>query len=147
VESAIGPWTVEGDDRGVSFILTPKEARQPTAGPLARPVRETARQLSSYFKGRRVTFDAEQCLEGSDFELEVWRALEEIPYGETRTYGDVAAMIGRPSAYRAVGNANGRNRLPVIIPCHRVVASDGIGGYGSGVDVKRFLLSIEGVEA
>jgi methylated-DNA-[protein]-cysteine S-methyltransferase len=147
VESPIGPWTVEGDGDGVTWVLTPKEARRPTGGRPAVPVRELADQLAQYFAGRRTGFDARLSLDGTDFELMVWGALGEIPYGETRTYGDVAAMIGRPSAYRAVGNANGRNRLPVVIPCHRVVASGGIGGYGSGLDVKRFLLEVEGVDS
>jgi methylated-DNA-[protein]-cysteine S-methyltransferase len=147
VDSPIGPWTVEGDRDGVTWVHTPKEPRRPTGGPVAAPVRESARQLATYFRGRPVTFDADLHIDGTDFEVDVWRALSEIPYGETRTYGEVAAMVGRPSAYRAVGNANGRNHLPVLIPCHRVVAAGGIGGYGGGLDVKRFLLAVEGVSA
>jgi len=86
-------------------------------------------------------------LDGTDFQRQVWSELTRIPYGETISYGEVARRVGRPSAPRAVGQANGRNPIPVIVPCHRVVASDGIGGYGGGLNVKRKLLAVEGVTA
>ena len=84
-------------------------------------------------------------MKATDFRHDVWDALVDIPYGEVRTYGDVAISVNRPLASRAVGNANHVNPYPIVVPCHRVVASTGIGGYGGGDHVKRFLLEIEGV--
>lgn len=103
-------------------------------------------QLQKYFAGKLGQFDLPLVLVGTDFQKSVWRALQEIPYGETRTYQEVAKMIGRPKAYRAVANAVGANPVPIIIPCHRVVRSDGsLGGYSAGVGVatKKWLLDFE----
>jgi methylated-DNA-[protein]-cysteine S-methyltransferase len=145
VDSPIGPWSVEGDDDGLTHISTPRELSGSASERPSRVVRDAARQLAEYFAGKRRDFDLDLHTTGTEFQIDVWVALCAIPYGQVRTYGEIAGVVGRPSAYRAVGNANGRNLLPVVIPCHRVVASNGIGGYGSGLDVKRFLLSIEGV--
>ncbi|MFA6948485.1 MAG: methylated-DNA--[protein]-cysteine S-methyltransferase [Eubacteriales bacterium] len=101
------------------------------------------RQISEYLRGERRTFTIAAAPEGTNFQLSVWRALQAVPYGERRTYGDIARAVGLPGGARAVGGANHRNPLPIIIPCHRVVASNGIGGYGGGVDIKRALLTIE----
>ncbi len=104
-------------------------------------------QLAEYFAGRRRAFHLRLAPVGTDFQLRVWRALCEIPYGAVRDYGDIARAIGQPKATRAVGQANGRNPLPIVIPCHRVVAGDGtIGGFSSGLEVKHRLLALEGVE-
>jgi len=111
----------------------------------ATPVRDLARQFAEYFSGRRQDFDAELRVEGTEFQVDVWTAVAEIPYGEVRTYGEIADGVGRPHAYRAVGSASGRNAFQIVVPCHRVVASNGIGGYAGRLDVKRFLLSLEGV--
>ena len=102
-----------------------------------------ATQLQEYFAGHRRMFDVPIDPQGTDFQREVWRALELIPFGETRTYAQVAASIGRPGASRAVGGANNANPIPIIIPCHRVVAANGMGGYAYGLDMKRFLLELE----
>ncbi len=106
-------------------------------------------QLAEYFAGERKQFDVPLALRGTPFQLEVWRALQRIPYGETRTYADIARAIGRPTATRAVGGANGANPIPIIIPCHRVIGSNGgLTGFGGGIDVKRRLLDLEaGVRA
>ena len=105
------------------------------------------RQLDAYFAGRGATFDLPLAPEGTDFQRRVWRALATIPFGETRSYGEVAAMIGAPRASRAVGAANGRNPIPVIVPCHRVIGADGsLTGFGGGMERKRFLLTLEGGE-
>lgn len=103
------------------------------------------RQLSEYFDQGRTSFTfATAFTEGTDFEQQVWKTLSEIPYGETRTYRWVAERVGKPEAFRAVGNALGKNPIPIIFPCHRVIESDGtIGGYSSGIDRKRRLLEIE----
>lgn len=108
--------------------------------------REVFRQLDEYFAGTRRVFDLPIRMQGSDFQVKVWRGLMDIPYGETWCYGRLARHIGRPGASRAVGNANGKNRLNIIVPCHRVIRSDGsIGGYtGADTDTKRQLLMLEG---
>jgi O-6-methylguanine DNA methyltransferase len=109
-------------------------------------VREAARQLEEFFEGTRTTFQLTLHHAASTaFQASVWKALGDIPYGEVRTYAEVARAVNRPKAARAVGNANHANPWPIIVPCHRVVASTGLGGYGGGEDVKRFLLALEGV--
>jgi methylated-DNA-[protein]-cysteine S-methyltransferase len=103
-------------------------------------------QLREYFAGSRETFSVPLRPAGTPFQLSVWRALEEIPYGHTRTYRDIACMLGRPTATRAVGAANGQNPLPIFVPCHRVIGSNGsLTGFGGGLDVKLALLRLEGV--
>jgi methylated-DNA-[protein]-cysteine S-methyltransferase len=106
---------------------------------------DVRRELEEYFDGKRLVFRLPLDLnQGSPFQRRVWRALRDIPYGETVSYKEVAHAIGQPSATRAVGAANGMNPLPIVIPCHRVVASDGtLGGYGGGLDLKRRLLALE----
>ncbi len=105
----------------------------------------TVEQLNEYFSGKRTTFDLPLALHGTPFQQQVWKALQTIPYGKTATYLDIAQQIGNPGAVRAVGQANGRNPVCIIIPCHRVVASRGIGGYSSGIERKEWLLKLEGV--
>lgn len=102
-------------------------------------------ELAEYFQGRRKNFTVKTVfLEGTDFEKKVWHMLRDIPYGETRTYKWVAEQVGNPKANRAVGQALGKNPIPIVFPCHRVIESDGsIGGYSSGVDIKRRLLELE----
>jgi len=108
------------------------------------PFKKTARQLNEYFSGDRQEFELDLAPEGTKFQVEVLEALRGIPYGETRTYRDIAVAVGRPKAVRAVGNANGRNPLPIVIPCHRVIGSDGsLTGFGGGIEAKRYLLDLE----
>lgn len=103
------------------------------------------RELEEYFAGRRREFRFPLDLRGTDFQLACWRALLQIPYGETRSYADIARTVGRPRGFRAVGMANNRNPIAIVVPCHRVIASDGtLCGYGGGLDVKRKLLELEG---
>lgn len=110
--------------------------------------RAIARQLAEYFAGQRRTFDLPLHLDGTPFQQRVWAALQEIPYGETTSYGALARRIGNPGASRAVGMANGRNPISIIVPCHRVVAADGgLGGYGWGTPRKEWLLGLERGEA
>ena len=102
-------------------------------------------ELEEYFAGQRSEFAFPLDLRGTDFQLACWRALLAIPYGETRTYAAIARAVGRPTAFRAVGMANNRNPIAIVVPCHRVIASDGtLCGYGGGLDVKRKLLELEG---
>ena len=103
------------------------------------------RELEEYFAGHRRFFGFPLDLRGTEFQLACWRALVAIPYGETRTYADIARAVGRPQGFRAVGMANNRNPVAIVVPCHRVIASDGtLCGYGGGLDVKRKLLELEG---
>jgi methylated-DNA-[protein]-cysteine S-methyltransferase len=107
--------------------------------------REGAVQLDEYFAGARREFTLPLDLRGTPFQLRCWRALLKIPYGETRTYADIARAVGCPQGYRAVGLANNRNPVAIVVPCHRVIASDGtLCGYGGGLEVKRKLLELEG---
>ena len=102
-------------------------------------------QLRDYFSGKRKTFDVPLAPKGTAFQLAVWNALLQIPYGDTVTYAELARRIGKPSAVRAVGAANGANPIPVIIPCHRVIGSNGtLTGYGGGIERKQWLLALEG---
>ena len=108
------------------------------------PFKKTARQLNEYFSGDRQEFELDLAPDGTTFQVEVLEALRGIPYGETCTYRDIAVAVGRPKAVRAVGNANGRNPLPIVIPCHRVIGSDGsLTGFGGGIEVKHYLLDLE----
>ena len=105
---------------------------------------EVVSQLGEYFAGKRTSFDVPMALEGTDFQLRVWSQLCSIPFGETISYGELARRVGRPKAWRAVGSANGRNPIAIIVPCHRVIAGDGsLGGYGGGLDRKVVLLDLE----
>ena len=111
----------------------------------ARAMQAYVRELEEYFAGQRREFGFALDLRGTDFQLACWRALLAIPYGETRTYADIARAVGRPHGFRAVGRANNRNPEAIVVPCHRVIASDGtLCGYGGGLDVKRNLLELEG---
>jgi methylated-DNA-[protein]-cysteine S-methyltransferase len=146
VDSPVGPWGVEGTADSVTAIYQPHERRRDSPGTPPRAVAKAARQLAEYFAGTRQSFDLPLAdVKATDFQRDVWAALVAIPYGEVRTYGDVALSVDRPRASRAVGNANHVNPFPIVVPCHRVVASTGLGGYGGSEGVKRFLLEIEGV--
>lgn len=102
------------------------------------------RQLDLYFEGRLTAFDLEMRFNGTDFQKRVWQALTRIPYGHTTSYGELATAVGNPNASRAVGMANGKNPIPIIVPCHRVIGKNGkLTGFGGGLDVKAFLLDLE----
>jgi methylated-DNA-[protein]-cysteine S-methyltransferase len=147
VDSPIGPLLLAGDDVALTHVLLPgTTALGSTRGAVPGPLRSAAAQLEEYFSGVRRSFALPLAPAGTVFQVSVWKALEEIPYGETITYGELAGRVGRPGAFRAVGQANGANPLPIVYPCHRVVAAGGhLGGYGGGLDAKRRLLALEGV--
>jgi O-6-methylguanine DNA methyltransferase len=108
-------------------------------------MRDYVRELEEYFAGKRREFTFALDLRGTDFQVACWRALVAIPYSETRSYADIARAVGKPQAFRAVGMANNRNPVAIVVPCHRVIASDGtLCGYGGGLDIKRKLLELEG---
>lgn len=149
LETPIGTLLVAGDETAVRRIYFPKHGKavKPEAGwtESARgPVGIALRQLREYFAGKRVDFNIPLALEGTTFQRAVWEQLREVPYAQTISYGELARRVGNPKASRAVGSANGANRLPIVIPCHRVIAGDGtIGGFGGGLPTKRFLLELE----
>jgi O-6-methylguanine DNA methyltransferase len=105
------------------------------------------RQVSEYFRGKRRDFDLPLDLQAPPFHARVLKQVARIPFGETKTYGEIARAVRNPKASRAVGSANARNLIPIVIPCHRVVGSDGLGGYGGGLDMKKYLLRLESVTA
>jgi methylated-DNA-[protein]-cysteine S-methyltransferase len=140
--SPLGPLYVEADDRGLTKLYTNGHLLHTDAGPDDGRFADVARQLDEYFRGERTEFDVALSEHGTEFERSVWRKLREIPYGETRTYGDLATELG--SVARAVGRANGRNQISIIVPCHRVIGADGsLTGYAGGLDAKRTLLDLE----
>jgi methylated-DNA-[protein]-cysteine S-methyltransferase len=149
LETPIGRLVLESDGDVLIGVWLPGESRhlRRDAEDVPPVLKETATQLEEYFAGERTDFDLPMELDGTDFQREVWTELTRIPYGETISYGELARRVGRPNGPRAVGQANGRNPIPIIVPCHRVLASNGIGGYGGGLKVKRALLALEGVTA
>jgi methylated-DNA-[protein]-cysteine S-methyltransferase len=146
--SPLGELQLVAGPRGLTRIVFPDD-RQPVQPEshwktADKVVRRAERQLNEYFAGDREEFDLPLDPQGTPFQMRVWRALLQIPYGETISYGELARRIGRPKAQRAVGAANGSNPLPIIVPCHRVIGSNGsLTGYGGGLDIKRQLLEIE----
>ncbi len=147
VDSPVGPLTLAGWDGTLSHLRMAGQTHEPSrAGwePDTGAFPDAVEQLDAYFAGELTHFDVELELAGTDFQRRVWAALQTIPYGETRSYGDIATQIGAPGASRAVGLANGRNPIGIIVPCHRVIGASGsLTGYGGGLDRKRILLDIE----
>jgi methylated-DNA-[protein]-cysteine S-methyltransferase len=148
IESQICPILLAGDEEGlkhVIFLRDEEKIKIPEDWEQNKEFfREVARQLNAYFSGELKSFDLKLAPEGTDFQKVVWKALCEIPFRETRTYKDIAVSIGKPKAYRAVGLANNRNPISIIVPCHRVIGADGkLTGYASGLDIKEYLLNLE----
>lgn len=148
LDSSLGPLLLAASDTGLCRIQLPRgdQPPAPASGWTKDPpfLSEALRQLREYFAGLRQDFDLPLAPAGTAFQQRVWRALQEIPYGTVVSYADIARRIGQPTASRAVGAANGANPLPIVIPCHRVVASSGqLGGYGGGLDRKQLLLDLE----
>lgn len=142
IETPIGPLTLQADEAAVTAIRFGAGGAQDTS-----PLLDAAEaQLREYFAGALRTFDLPLAPHGTAFQQRVWAALRAIPYGETRTYGELAAAIGSPNASRAVGMANHRNPISIVIPCHRVIGANGtLTGYAGGLEVKRKLLALEGI--
>jgi O-6-methylguanine DNA methyltransferase len=156
IDSPIGPLRLASTSRGLACVELPHASGRGLEGWLRRslrgarvesgfaPNRGAAVQLVEYLEGKRTAFDLALDPYGTPFQRAVWRALLAIPYGETRSYREVAAAVGRPAAVRAVGTANGANPLAIVVPCHRVIAADGsLGGYGGGLELKARLLAME----
>lgn len=147
-ESPVGPLLLAGDAKAlrcVSFETSKRSAPpQPDWKQGKAPFAEVIRQLQAYFCGELKEFDVPLKMEGTEFQLRVWNELRAIPYGETISYAQLAARIGNPQAVRAVGAANGSNPIPIIVPCHRVIGSDGsLTGFGGGLPTKKILLELE----
>jgi methylated-DNA-[protein]-cysteine S-methyltransferase len=148
VDSPMGPLTLVAADRRLAGLYMVKQRHRPPEEIFgdrdAGPFDETIKQLAAYFEGRLTEFDLPMVFTGTPFQQRVWSALREIPYGETISYGQLALSLGQPTAARAVGLANGKNPIGIIVPCHRVVGSTGdLTGYGGGLDRKRELLAFE----
>ena len=148
LDTPIGELLLAGEDDALSMIGFPKGSmrREPDADWIFNETQlaDASRQLLEYFSGERRSFDLPLKLNGTEFQVSVLEALQDIPYGETTSYGEIAKRIGRPKAVRAVGAANGRNPIPIIVPCHRVIGSTGdLTGFGGGLDTKEALLRLE----
>jgi methylated-DNA-[protein]-cysteine S-methyltransferase len=148
IESPIGSLRLVADEAGLRRIdfLHGRDPEEPDPAWESRPeaFEQAARQLHAYFAGQLTSFDLVLAPQGTSFQKRVWDAICEIPYGETITYGELAQRIGNPKGSRAVGLANGSNPIPIVIPCHRVIGSDGrLTGYGGGLPIKERLLALE----
>jgi methylated-DNA-[protein]-cysteine S-methyltransferase len=148
IDSPVGPLTLAGHGATLTHLRMVDQTHEPATR--ADWVRDdgafddAAAQLDEYFTGDRTDFDLDLALGGTEFQRQVWSALRTIPYGETRSYGEIAEQIGKPGAFRAVGLANGRNPIGIIVPCHRVIGASGsLTGYGGGLDRKKLLLELE----
>ncbi|MDV3127957.1 methylated-DNA--[protein]-cysteine S-methyltransferase [Mycobacterium sp. 21AC1] len=147
VESPVGPLTLAGREDRLMHLRMVDQTYEPSRSgwnPDEDAFPEAVEQLAEYFAGERTVFELELEMVGTPFQRRVWTALQSIPYGETCTYGDIAREIGSPGAFRAVGLANGHNPIGIIVPCHRVIGSNGsLTGYGGGLERKRALLDLE----
>lgn len=147
IDSPIGPLTLAGEDGKLSHLLMLDHSHAPSRTGWGRDdaaFPDVVEQLGAYFAGELTEFDLSYQMAGSEFQRRVWAALLTIPYGQTRSYGQLASQIGAPTASRAVGLANGRNPISIIVPCHRVIGSNGsLTGYGGGIERKRALLDLE----
>lgn len=147
--SPVGELTLFASEHGLAAVLWPNELRRIRLVPVTEDPRhplllEAERQLNAYFNGELRQFTVPLDFNGTEFQKKVWQALVTIPYGETRSYADIARAIGHPGAVRAVGAANGRNPVSIIAPCHRVIGSNGkLTGFAGGLEAKAFLLAIE----
>lgn len=150
VASPLGDLVILTSERGVTAVVWPEDGREASTAPDATNSigQEAARQLCEYFAGERTRFDLPLDLRGTEFQKRVWESLATIPFGQTVSYAEQAERIGRPSAVRAVAAANGKNPVSIVLPCHRVIGSDGsLTGYAGGLDTKRWLLAHEGSQA
>ncbi|HZT64486.1 MAG TPA: methylated-DNA--[protein]-cysteine S-methyltransferase [Acidimicrobiales bacterium] len=152
LESPIGPLTLVAEDGVLVGLHMHDQRHAPAPGSIGCPsddpndgaLGRARRQLEEYFAGDRCSFDVDVRLDGTPFQQRVWEALRSIPYGEIISYGELAARVGRPGAARAVGLANGRNPVAIIVPCHRVIGANGsLTGYGGGLERKQWLLGLE----
>lgn len=142
MNSPIGRLKLMSDEERIVAIEHEQQGEASTSPPVV--LLQCVQQLEQYFAGQRQIFDVPICVQGTAFQQQVWQALRNIPYGETRSYKEIAEMIGNPKAMRAVGNANNKNKIPLLIPCHRVIGANGsLVGYALGLEHKQHLLTLE----
>lgn len=145
-DSPVGRLGLMGEGDRLAALTLPNQPVPLIAERETPVLRETQKQLEAYFAGKLREFDVPLHLEGTPFRMRVWEQLQKIPYGQVISYGELARRVGQPSAARAVGGANHHNPISIIVPCHRVITADGTpGGYGGGLELKRALLKLEGV--
>ncbi len=150
-KAPFGVLTVVGSDRGIRYVMFSNDAHpksleqlQISDSEIHDSVNDAITQLEEYFAGTRHCFELPLDLQGTEFQVAAWNALADIPFGRTASYGQQAASIGRPKAVRAIGGANGRNPVAIVLPCHRIVGADGsLTGFGGGIEVKKWLLDHE----
>lgn len=148
VRTPVGILCIEENGEAVTALEFEGEGENPTLGFVEKPptglLEEAGNQLMEYFRGKRKEFTLPLSPQGTEFQKKVWAALRTIPYGQTRSYGEIAAQVGNPKAARAIGGANNKNPIMILIPCHRVVGADGsLTGFACGVGVKKYLLDLE----
>lgn len=151
METKVGPLYLVASAKGLQTAFFGKKLKVPFAtslegdDPVIQMLTQAVQELNEYFDGYRKKFDVPLDVNGTDFQKLVWKALSKIPYGKTYSYSEIAHQIGKDKAVRAVGTANGRNPICIIVPCHRVIAADGtLGGYSGGIEIKEQLLQLEG---
>lgn len=146
VDSKIGPLFIVASEKALLgvFWKDQKIPKEKSGSPESKMLDKAEKQLNEYLNGQRKSFDIPLMLEGTEFQKRVWAELQKIPYGETRSYKQIAAALKDPNASRAVGTANGRNPMSLIVPCHRVINAGGkLGGYAGGLPIKKILLDLE----
>jgi methylated-DNA-[protein]-cysteine S-methyltransferase len=144
-QSPVGIIEIIADEKAITGIYLKQDGRPANEGAISDPlIRKACKQLDEYFAGRRKEFTLPLSFQGTAFQVRVWKQLQQIPYGKTISYAQLAHAIQNPKACRAAGSANGKNPISIIIPCHRVIAADGsLGGYASGLEIKKQLLDLE----
>ena len=144
-DTAIGRIGIAENDNSITDLYFDKEIEKENFEVKETPLlKEAGEQLQEYFEGKRKEFNLPLSPTGTEFQQSVWKALQTIPYGETRSYGEIAKIVGNPKASRAVGMANNRNPISIFIPCHRVIGANGkLVGYGGGLNIKEYLLTLE----
>ncbi|MFT4926518.1 MAG: methylated-DNA-[protein]-cysteine S-methyltransferase [Phenylobacterium sp.] len=144
LSTPLGQVMIEANEQGLTQVAFVEDVEREDERPSNALVLEAKRQLQAYFDGELTSFDLPLAPKGTEFRTKVWAALQQIPYGETACYGDIANALNNPKAVRAVGGANGANPISIIVPCHRIIGKDGsLTGYASGVDKKEWLLALE----
>lgn len=143
-DTIIGRMTIEESDDCITYVHF-GEVRRPNSNVLETDLlKQAGMQLKEYFEGKRLSFDLPLKMEGTEFQIKVWNALLKIPFGETRSYKEIAEAVGNPLGSRAIGNANNKNKISIIVPCHRVIGANGkLVGYEGGLDIKEKLLNFE----
>ncbi|MGB4588042.1 MAG: methylated-DNA--[protein]-cysteine S-methyltransferase [Clostridiaceae bacterium] len=143
-DTTIGRMTIEESDNCITYVHFGEVRRSDSKIVETDLLKKAGQQLKEYFEGTRLSFDLPLKMEGTDFQIKVWNALLQIPFGETRSYKEIAEAVGNPLGSRAIGNANNKNKISIIVPCHRVIGANGkLVGYEGGLDVKEKLLNFE----